>query len=53
LRPFAGELSRRGCRRLRCHAIDRLFEDLTAPGPREILVLQSDLAAAQAVLADT
>jgi Putative prokaryotic signal transducing protein len=33
-------------------AIDGPFEDLTASGPREILVLKSDLDAAQAVLAD-
>jgi hypothetical protein len=32
-------------------AIDGPFEDLTASGPREVLVLKSDLEAAQAVLA--
>jgi Putative prokaryotic signal transducing protein len=33
-------------------AIDGLIEDYTASGPREILVQESDLEAARAVLAD-
>ena len=33
-------------------AIDGPFEDLTESGPREVFVQKSDLAAAQAVLAD-
>ncbi len=33
-------------------AIDGPFEGLTESGPREVFVLKSDLAAAQAVLAD-
>ena len=33
-------------------ALDSLLEEFTAAGPREILVLRSDLEAAQAVLSD-
>jgi hypothetical protein len=34
-------------------ALDSLLEEFTASGPREILVASSDLAAAEAVLAET
>ena len=34
-------------------ALDSLFEEFTASGPQEILVQESDLAAAQALLAET
>jgi len=33
-------------------ALDSLLEEFTPSGPREILVLKSDLEAAQAVLTD-
>jgi hypothetical protein len=34
-------------------ALDSLLEEFTASGPREILVLKSDLEAAQAVLTES